>query len=771
MSTEIAARSATLGGRRIPLGPSEGWLTVALVVLGSLAVAWAIDDAAWVLGRDSLTDFLAPVAVLAALTGFVLAKAVPMRWAAHLLSAIVAALVVPILVGAVLDPEATGIVEQFRRAAESTTQAYLDLAWRGRNVTREYGHFLWVLGLVVWITAYFAATAVFRHHRPGGAILALGTVLLVNMAITPRDQLVYVVLLSLVALFLLVRLHAFGEQSTWLRRRLGDPTPLATFYVRGGTLFVAAAVAAALFLTAVASSAPLASAWSGAESWLVDVGRGLQRYFSFVQSVRGPTSVVFGPTAPITGRWVTDSNTAMTIQVPPGDSRRYYWRATTYDRFEGTGWASSADVTVDIPSGQDVLAGTSEQTPAEGQATLTYRVTPVEYRGTTVVSPIAPLTVEADTRLTLLGIEGSFASLDTMDRGRPYLATAAVPALGDDAPQGLTRNRLRAAGTQYPVEIAIRYLALPDGSVGPEALALLDEVRASVEAARGDAATPYDLAWALEQQLRSPGFVYDTDVSDIDCGSMSTVECFATFRRGYCQYYASTMVVLLREAGIPARLVQGFLPGQRTADGTETIRWSDSHAWVEAYFPGYGWVAFDPTGGSVSRAEPIPEGQPVASAAPTPRASRSDDNELDPLRVNPPSSGGVTPGPGSVSGPLVLVAIALAAIVALFIAFAYRRTSRGPVQPEAVYPSIARMAARLGFRPRPSQTPYEFAAALGDALPSVRPEIQTVAHARVETVYGRRELDEGELQRLRDAIVRVRLALPRLLLRRRSRRS
>ena len=59
--------------------------------------------------------------------------------------------------------------------------------------------------------------------------------------------------------------------------------------------------------------------------------------------------------------------------------------------------------------------------------------------------------------------------------------------------------------------------------------------------------------------------------------------------------------------GIPARYVQGFLPGERdAATGTELIRYSNSHAWVEVYFAGYGWITFDPTGGGVGRLTVLP---------------------------------------------------------------------------------------------------------------------------------------------------------------------
>ena len=70
---------------------------------------------------------------------------------------------------------------------------------------------------------------------------------------------------------------------------------------------------------------------------------------------------------------------------------------------------------------------------------------------------------------------------------------------------------------------------------------------------------------------------------------------------------AATMAVLLRDLGVPTRIVEGFLPG--TVDrisGIETIPQSSAHAWVEVYFPGHGWVMFDPTGGNLSQVESLP---------------------------------------------------------------------------------------------------------------------------------------------------------------------
>ena len=97
------------------------------------------------------------------------------------------------------------------------------------------------------------------------------------------------------------------------------------------------------------------------------------------------------------------------------------------------------------------------------------------------------------------------------------------------------------------------------GMFGPNLRALRDEVvRTSSSPA------PYDVAQRLVEVLHSDTYKYDTDVRNIECGTMSTPECFATSKRGYCLHYATTMAVILRDLGIPARVIQGFVPGERT---------------------------------------------------------------------------------------------------------------------------------------------------------------------------------------------------------------
>ena len=179
-------------------------------------------------------------------------------------------------------------------------------------------------------------------------------------------------------------------------------------------------------------------------------------------------------------------------------------------------------------------------------------------------------------------------------------------------PDSSTSPRSARRTPTYPDEIKALYLAIVDGTLGPNALALEAKIRD--EAA---SQAPIDLANQIVAELHSSTYVYQTDVRDVPCAGISTVECFATFKKGFCQYYAPTMAVILRHMGIPTRIAEGFLPGSRDLNAaTEQIPFSNAHAWVEVYFPGYGWLTFDPTGGNVSQLAPLPSGNPTASGSP-----------------------------------------------------------------------------------------------------------------------------------------------------------
>ena len=240
-----------------------------------------------------------------------------------------------------------------------------------------------------------------------------------------------------------------------------------------------------------------------------------------------------------------------------------------------------------------------------GRRAVTFRVFPTDFRGASIVSPQSPQRIDTPVRVSYVGDARFIASVDRAG-GDPYTVTALVRERGDDKDGALTINRLRAAGTAYPPEIRKHYLTVPDGAIPPggDAEELLEDILAEV----ADPDNPYDVASTMVDYLQSSAhFTYDADVRDLACEGLSTVECFARFRHGYCQYYATTMAILLREHGIPTRLAAGFLPGERDDSRLfERVSVSAAHAWVEVYFPGYGWVEFDPTGGGVAQLPALP---------------------------------------------------------------------------------------------------------------------------------------------------------------------
>jgi hypothetical protein len=274
----------------------------------------------------------------------------------------------------------------------------------------------------------------------------------------------------------------------------------------------------------------------------------------------------------------------------------------------------------------------------------------------------------------------------------------------------------------------------------------------------------------MESYLSNPDhFTYDSDVRDLrnaQCGDVSSVECFAIIKAGYCEYYASAMAVLLRASRIPARVAYGFLPGERGADNVEVVNAQGMHWWVEVFFPGTGWVEFDPTG-QVGQPLPIPSG---SVGPPTARPSVVGPTfREEPEQSFPAAGGGTTTGTGV--GPFIAIAVILVIGFAALAWAALRRVPTKPMHPDRAWGSLARLAARLGLGPRPSQTVYEYAGALADEVPSVRVELTTLARAKVEVAYGKRDLGPDRLRRIAEAYQRLRLALIGLVVRRGLRRN
>jgi protein-glutamine gamma-glutamyltransferase len=144
---------------------------------------------------------------------------------------------------------------------------------------------------------------------------------------------------------------------------------------------------------------------------------------------------------------------------------------------------------------------------------------------------------------------------------------------------------VRKAGTVYPTEIRETYLELPALD------SRIPELARQITSRDGNS---FDKARSLEGYLRSH-YGYTLDLSGPPQSDPLSYFLFQK-RAGHCEYFASAMTVMLRTLGIPARYINGFQTGEyNDVAGDLVVRASDAHSWVEAYFPGFGWLTFDPT--------------------------------------------------------------------------------------------------------------------------------------------------------------------------------
>jgi transglutaminase-like putative cysteine protease len=759
--------------RRLSLGPEEGWSSVLLLALMAALVGWAIDDARWVLGNQTLTNFLPWAGVLGVLWGFVAAKAGRGRLLAHVGGAVVATTYLTLVVGTQLAP-GESIGGLFQATSDSVVEAYFDLVVRSRVTTTEIGHFLLVLGIICWGAGHFAGYTAYALRRPVATVLLPGSILLANVVITIRDQYPLLVVFSLAALLFLVRFHVADEQRAWVRHRIGDVGDAVGLSFRVGLTFVGVVVLGALLLTRSASSAPLADAWPELNEKFTELAKQVVRYFPAGGPGTRITGTHFTESVTVTGAWVTDSTPILTIQTPAG-SPRTKWRAVAYDRLIGNTWSWSQTAEVSVGASEGLLTGTRDA-PLDtvSYVVARYRVSGLA-AGSIVVTPGIPMLLDRTARVTLVQSGGDTAFGRILPAGGGgYALEALLPDLSNpDDPKALTANRLRVAGTVYPADLLATYTAIEPGTVGPETLALLSQI-----VRQAQPGTPYDTARAIEAYLRDGrNFTYSTDVTHVDCGGRGVVDCFVVSRKGYCEHFASTMVMMLRTRGIPARFVEGFLPGDRDASGRETIRRDRAHAWVEAWIPGAGWMDFDPTGGGVGLPVALPAGPAVATPGPSASAGATGDPRPS-RRAGVDDPGGPTGG-GSTTGfrtpgivPIIVVVVPLAAALLGLVFVLLRRRLGRPAEPVAVYRTVAGLAGRLGYPRRPTQTVYEYLGSLSDVVPAVRPDLQLVARSTVEATYGRRTFGADRLSALGKAQRRLRVALFRLaFVRRRGRRG
>ena len=179
--------------------------------------------------------------------------------------------------------------------------------------------------------------------------------------------------------------------------------------------------------------------------------------------------------------------------------------------------------------------------------------------------------------------DGSWSMTEPFEEGDAYEVLSEIPQP--------TAAQLRGAGSDYSPAIEQKFLQLPDDTppvVHETSQQILNKY---------DPETPYDRARAVERYLiYDGGFVYNLDVS-YRRADKAIEEFLGDSKEGFCTQFSTSMALILRDMGVPSRVVYGSTSGEDTGQGEYLVRGSNMHTWVEAYFPGVGWYPFNPTPG------------------------------------------------------------------------------------------------------------------------------------------------------------------------------
>jgi len=279
------------------------------------------------------------------------------------------------------------------------------------------------------------------------------------------------------------------------------------------------------------------------------------------------------------------------VEGDPGHADDVHWRGVVLTNFDGKRWFTPAH-------DQIVISPDSE-----GQYRFARLPLPIgdfyPLRYTVMMEPVATDAVFVAPRPEMLrGRFGNESERAGASRNHGYLLVDKTGSLSNPFHNDIKVRyegtsllplippaQLRKSSTTYPDPIRDMYLQVPQ---------LDPRIKQLAEKIAENSHNEYDRAANIERYLKTH-YGYTLDLT-----GRKTDDPLAYFlfekRAGNCEYFAAAMAVMLRDLGIPARYVGGFLPGEyNDLGGDYIVRASDAHAWVEAYFPGYGWITFDPT--------------------------------------------------------------------------------------------------------------------------------------------------------------------------------
>ncbi len=709
-------------------------LLLLTTVLGS--VAWALAEVV----RGPGLGLLLAMAFGGLLLGWLLAAARPVpAWLAAGLIAVVAVEAVLWQVGELSGPvwllsrALAGFLRQSWRwplagppapalAALNLAAAEVGLAL-SQLVSRLY---LWLAALLLgeshfdlpaitaaWALAVAGAAAwagwgMRRLQQPLLAVLPAGTLLGTTLAYTLRPIGAFLPLMA--ATILLVGLAAQrGREQRWQAARFDYATDIRVEvgFAVGATALVLVVIASITPNLTITGIARRVQEFFDVRAMNESLGlRPGQRAGALPETLRAPglpQQHLLGSGPELSERVVmlikTSEPPPETGTTEPTQIIPHYWRSLTYDIYTGYGWTTSDAKPLTYEAGE-----AAHSAAGPGRRLVQQEVERIDPASGLLYA--AGELVQADPAYTVHWRSEDDA-LAATSAASTYRAGSLIPAV--------SAAELRAAGVDYPGWIRSRYLALP-----PELPARVQTLAHQLTA---PAASPFDQAKAIEAYLRS--FPYSLEVTEPPPGRDVVDYFLFDLQQGYCDYYATAMVVLARAAGLPARLAVGYIGGRYQADSDRyLVSEAEAHSWPEIYFPEYGWINFEPTGGRPALERPV---------------------ETPPLAPPLLGEGGKEASrPVGMIWPALLAGVGLALLAGLggraWDNWRLRRAAPAATI-ATLYRRLYRHGPRLAVSPQPADTPYEFAAALSRRLTELAaasrwPEFLAAGAAEIDLLAG-----------------------------------
>jgi transglutaminase-like putative cysteine protease len=450
--------------------------------------------------------------------------------------------------------------------------------------------FLTTMLLLFWIAAFNASYHLVRNTKPWFGIGIVGLVAFIveysyDMYAMSDPGTVYSLLVLLFVVLLMARIYFLRSSREWVGRGHMVENEVGFDLGRGAAITALVLIVLAWYTPRVVRT--LTPGSNENLTLTAEIQRFRERFEKAVSSLRSPSPMTIESLAETMGlgRGSNLSEETVLYVKPAGgqlNGSRYYWYGRIYDVYRNDQWEASEEemLAMGPPTGPvEYVWDARLEVSVEFTSRLSFLRT-LYFPGAVkdISRPVQAISASAlgeDPDLTALIMDPPLRA------GESYRVTAVV-----SVPTILALQR--SAEIESPGYLLERYLQLPD-NFSPRIQALAQDITQGLE-------TPYDKVAAVTQYLRD-NISYEAELPQMPVMADPLEWFLFTHKAGFCNYYASAEVLMLRSLGIPARLAVGYASGKwNDTDKRYEVRSMDYHAWPEVYFPNLGWVPFEPTG-------------------------------------------------------------------------------------------------------------------------------------------------------------------------------